>query len=48
MAYLIILLMGVTLGATLSHASALKAAKASIETDFAALHAKVDELLAKL
>jgi hypothetical protein len=45
---LVVLLVGVTLGATLSHATALKAMKASIETDFKALHARFDALKEKL
>ena len=48
MSYVILLIVGVTLGASLSHASALKDMKASIETDFKALHARLNELKEKL
>jgi hypothetical protein len=37
--YVLLLIVGVTLGATLSHASALKTMQHSIETDFAAIRA---------
>lgn len=45
MTLLLVLLIGVTLGATLGHGQALKEMKRSIETDFAAIHERLKEKL---
>ena len=48
MIYVLLIIVFVTLGVALAHASALKDIKASIETDFAAIRARIEELKGKL